>query len=84
VRFVTPDGADVGATLETLMAQKSQAFAAMGVANILARSGHREFYHALAARPGFVRVSRLDVGAQTAAANLGLVFGGSYYHLLAS
>ena len=32
----------------------------------------------------FVHVSRLDVGAQTAAANLGLIFRGSYYHLLAS
>ena len=66
------------------MGQKSKAFAAMGVTDIFALPGHREFYHALASQRDFVHVSRLDVGAQTAAANLGLVFRGSYYHLLAS
>ena len=33
---------------------------------------------------GMVHVSRLEVGERTAAANLGLVFRGRYYHLLAS
>jgi CelD/BcsL family acetyltransferase involved in cellulose biosynthesis len=84
VRFVTPAAGDVAATLETLMQQKSKAFAAMGVVDMFALPGHREFYQALAARREFVHVSRLDVGAQTAAANLGMVFRGSYYHLLAS
>jgi CelD/BcsL family acetyltransferase involved in cellulose biosynthesis len=59
----------------------------MGVANIFERPGHRAFYHAMATdaatRP-LVHVSRLDVGDATAAANLGLIFRGCYYHLLAS
>ena len=85
VRFVSPaEDRDIATTLETLMGQKSKAFAVMGVTDIFALPGHREFYHALASQRAFVHVSRLDVGAQTAAANLGLVFRGSYYHLLAS
>ena len=85
VRFVSAgQSVDLATTLDTLMEQKSKSFAAMGVADIFALPGHREFYHALAAQPHFVHVSRLDVGAQTAAANLGLIFRGSYYHLLAS
>jgi len=85
IRFVSAGpGADLATTLDTLMEQKSKSFAAMGVADIFARPGHREFYHALAAQSHFVHVSRLDVGAHTAAANLGMIFRGSYYHLLAS
>ena len=84
VRFITPADADLAATLDTLMEQKSQAFAAMGVTDIFALPGYREFYHALAGKRDLTHVSRLDVGAQTAAANLGLIFRGSYYHLLAS
>jgi CelD/BcsL family acetyltransferase involved in cellulose biosynthesis len=86
VKFVTPaEASDVAATLATLIEQKSSAFAAMGVANLFARQGHREFYDALAAmQGGLAHVSRLDVGSRIAAANLGLIFRGSYYHLLAS
>lgn len=88
VRFVNPDGVDdLAATLGTLIEQKSQSFAAMGVGNIFERPGHHAFYDTLATDPalrGVVHVSRLDVGAQTVAANLGLVFRGRYYHLLAS
>ena len=84
LKFVTAAGDDLGPTLDTLMDQKSQSFAAMGVTNIFALPGYREFYNALAQMQGFAHVSRLDVGAQTAAANLGLVFRDSYYHLLAS
>jgi CelD/BcsL family acetyltransferase involved in cellulose biosynthesis len=85
VKFVTAEGAQgLSATLETLMDQKSKSFAAMGVTNIFALPGYSDFYHALSQRQGFVHVSRLDVGDQAAAANLGLVFRGSYYHLLAS
>jgi CelD/BcsL family acetyltransferase involved in cellulose biosynthesis len=85
IRFVSAgQGVDLATTLDTLMEQKSKSFVAMGVADIFALPGHREFYHALAAQQHFVHVSRLDVGAQTAAANLGLIFRGSYYHLLAS
>jgi CelD/BcsL family acetyltransferase involved in cellulose biosynthesis len=88
VRFVTagkPD--DIARTLGVLMEQKAKSFAAMGVANLFARPGHREFYRDIAATlcgRGHAHVSSLDVGTTVAAANLGLMFGGRYYHLLAS
>ena len=75
---------DLAVTLDTLMAQKAKSMVAMGVANIFARPGHAAFYHALAAKRDIVHVSRLDVGSETAAANLGLVFRDRYYHVLAS
>ncbi len=81
---MTATGADVGATLATLMDQKTKSFAAMGVTNIFALPGYHDFYNALSQMQGFAHVSRLDVGAQPAATNLGLMFRGSYYHLLAS
>jgi CelD/BcsL family acetyltransferase involved in cellulose biosynthesis len=56
----------------------------MGVTNIFALPGYHDFYNALAQMPSFAHVSRLDVGTQPAAVNLGLMFRGSYYHLLAS
>jgi CelD/BcsL family acetyltransferase involved in cellulose biosynthesis len=88
IRFVTADGeGEVLNSLATLMEQKSRSFARMGVANLFAKPGHADFYRALATDPTtqtLVHVSRLDVGATTAAANLGLVHRGRYYHLLAS
>jgi CelD/BcsL family acetyltransferase involved in cellulose biosynthesis len=88
VQLVTPQDKDVvTATLDTLMAQKAQAFARMGVANLFARPGYPEFYRAVATEPAsrpMVHVSRLDVGTTPAAINLGLVHRGRYYHLLAS
>jgi CelD/BcsL family acetyltransferase involved in cellulose biosynthesis len=88
VRFVTPSAPDeIARTLETLVAQKGKSFARMGVANIFALPGRRDFYFDLATSPRtrhLVHVSRLDVGATCAATNLGLVFGGCYYHVLAS
>jgi CelD/BcsL family acetyltransferase involved in cellulose biosynthesis len=85
VRFVSPtDDSEIASTLETLIEQKAKSLDAMGVADIFARRGHREFYHALALEPHLVHISRLDVGAQTVAANLGTVFRGRYYHILAS
>lgn len=82
------DAADAAAaTLDILMAQKAGAFAQMGVANLFARPGCADFYRAIAADPqnrGLVHVSRLDVGAVPAAVNLGLVWQGCYYHVLAS
>jgi CelD/BcsL family acetyltransferase involved in cellulose biosynthesis len=88
VRFVTPDaGADILCTLDTLMRQKARSLARMGVADPFARPGYADFYRALAtgaATRNLAHVSRLDVGDCTAATNLGLVFGGCYYHLLAS
>jgi CelD/BcsL family acetyltransferase involved in cellulose biosynthesis len=85
VRFATAQGEEqLSATLGTLMDQKSKSFAAMGVTNIFALPGYSDFYHALSRMQNFVHVSRLDVGNEVAAANLGLIFRGSYYHLLAS
>jgi CelD/BcsL family acetyltransferase involved in cellulose biosynthesis len=87
VRFVNPAVADVGPTLDILFAQKSQAFAHMGVADIFARPGYPEFYRDLATGPAtrhLVHVSRLDTGTMPAAVNLGLMFRGCYYHVLAS
>jgi len=86
LRVVSPtDPAEIAGTLETLFAQKSQSFARMGVPDLFARPGHRAFFTAAACQPGsIVHVSRLDVAGQPAAINLGLRFGGSYYHVLAS
>lgn len=88
IRMVTPETAsDVLATLDVLMEQKAQSFARMGVSNLFERPGHPEFYRALATGPQtrhFVHVSRLDVGPHIAAANIGLTFRDTYYHLQAS
>ena len=59
----------------------------MGVADIFARPGCREFFSDLALKPAtrdLVHVSRLDVGSIVAATNLGLIFRNSYYHVVAS
>jgi CelD/BcsL family acetyltransferase involved in cellulose biosynthesis len=88
VAFITPQEPDeIARTLETLVSQKSKSFARMGVANMFALPGRRDFFFALATDPRtrhLVHVSRLDVGSTCAAANLGLVFGDCYYHVLAS
>lgn len=84
VRFVTPQAADADATLDTLIDQKSRAFARMGVPDLFARAGHVAFFHEIAASRDLVHISRLDVGATQAAVNLGLTFRGCYYHILAS
>ncbi len=88
VAFVTPSNADeIAGALDTLMDQKAQSFAHMGVANMFERPGYPQFYCALATDPAtshLAHVSRLDVGATPAAINLGLTFRGCYYHVLAS
>jgi CelD/BcsL family acetyltransferase involved in cellulose biosynthesis len=88
VRFVdVQEPNDIARTLDELIAQKSRAFARMGVENIFARPGYREFFldvatdHAVGA---LTHVSRLDVGTTSAAANLGLTFRDSYYLVLSS
>ena len=88
IRFVTAaDADDARRTLETLMEQKSRSFAHKGIPDLFARPGHREFFLDLATNPAtrqLVHISRTEVGATSAAANLGLVFGDCYYHVLAS
>jgi CelD/BcsL family acetyltransferase involved in cellulose biosynthesis len=78
---------DMLSTLDILMKQKAQSFASMGIANLFARPGYAEFYHALATDPAtknLVHLSTLNVGSTVAAANLGLTYRNCYYHLLAS
>jgi CelD/BcsL family acetyltransferase involved in cellulose biosynthesis len=88
VRFVNPvTTAEIACTLDALIAQKTRSFARMGVADLFARPGYREFFLDLATGPAtrdLVHVSRLEVGPIVAAANLGLQFRGCYYHILAS
>jgi CelD/BcsL family acetyltransferase involved in cellulose biosynthesis len=88
ISFTTPTTeADLRQNLAVLLEQKGAAFAAMGVNNFLARPDVRDFFFDLATSPAtrdFVHVSHLDVGSDMAATNLGLVFRGVYYHVLAS
>jgi D-aspartate ligase len=88
VSFVTAaDTRDVARTLQTLMQQKSRHFAQRGIGDMFARPGWREFFLDVAVNPAMrhtVHVSRVQIGEVCAAANLGLVFGGTYYHMLAS
>jgi CelD/BcsL family acetyltransferase involved in cellulose biosynthesis len=88
VRFVdVQETGDIARTLNDLMAQKSRAFARMGVENIFARPGYREFFLDVATDHNvgaLTHVSRLDVGSTSAAVNLGLTFRDSYYLVLSS
>ncbi len=88
IRFVTAaDADDARRTLEILMEQKGQALARRGIPNIFAPPGHRDFYLELATNPQtrhLVHISRVEIGADCAATNLGIVFGDCYYHVLAS
>ena len=88
VRFVdVQETDDIARTLDDLMAQKSRAFARMGVENIFARPGYREFFLDVATDHNvgaLTHVSRLDVGSTSAAVNLGLTFRDSYYLVLSS
>jgi CelD/BcsL family acetyltransferase involved in cellulose biosynthesis len=88
VRFVdVQDHDDIAHTLLTLMDQKSRAFAKMGVEDFFARPGYREFFLDVVGDPDMremIHVSRLDVGATTAATNVGLRFRDCYYLILSS
>ena len=81
------DAGSATVTLEKLFEQKTASFARMGVRNIFEPPGHREFLLDLTTEPTsrhLTHVSRLEIGNTIAAANLGLLFRGRYYHLLAS
>ncbi len=66
MRFVdVQETGDIARTLDDLIAQKSRAFARMGVENIFARPGYREFFLDVATDHNvgaLTHVSRLDVG----------------------
>ena len=88
IRFVTAtDADDSRRTFETLMEQKRRSFARKGIPDLFAQPGYREFFLDLATNPAtrqMMHVARTEVGATCAAANLGLIFGDCYYHVLAS
>jgi CelD/BcsL family acetyltransferase involved in cellulose biosynthesis len=88
VRFVTATSpADALDTLSVLVEQKTASFARQGIRNLFALPGYLEFFRDIASNPEaahLVHISRLTAGPQTVAANLGLVFGERYYHVLAS
>jgi CelD/BcsL family acetyltransferase involved in cellulose biosynthesis len=86
LRFITAEAPDeISKTMNALIEQKSRWFQRMGIPNFFEIPGQKEFFHSIAtmARP-FVHVSQLSVGPNCAAANLGLLFQGCYYHVLAS
>ncbi len=75
------------AALNTLIAQKSRALLQMGAGNLFARPGYSEFYRALATdsrTQSLVHISHLNCGPDLAAVDLGLIFRGTYYLVLAS
>jgi CelD/BcsL family acetyltransferase involved in cellulose biosynthesis len=86
--FRTPDSTDaISRALDVLMKQKGRAFAERGIGNIFMKPGYADFYRAVATDSGsrdIVHVSQLDVGAETAAVALGLMFRGRYYYVLSS
>jgi len=88
IRFLTATGGeDSRRTLNVLMEQKRRALAHRGIPDIFARPGYREFFLQLVSDPktcDLIHVSRVEIGTTLAAANLGLVFGDCYYHVLAS
>lgn len=88
IGFVTTaQAADAQRTLEILMRQKSRALARRGIADMFARPGWRGFFLDLVTNPKtrqLVHIASLQVGADTVATNFGVVFGGCYYHVLAS
>jgi len=78
---------EIERTMNALIEQKARSLAKMGVANLFAPPGRREFFLEIAADPGlreFVHVSRLEIGPEIVAANLGLMLRGRYYHVLSS
>jgi CelD/BcsL family acetyltransferase involved in cellulose biosynthesis len=86
VSFITAEAPDeIRKTVDILIEQKGRWFERMGISNFFKIPGQKEFFYSIAttARP-FVHVSQLRVGPTCAAANLGLLFQGCYYHVLAS
>jgi CelD/BcsL family acetyltransferase involved in cellulose biosynthesis len=88
IRFLElEEQADIRDTLDTLFAQRARSLAGMGDDNSFARPGPRAFLLDLAADPGsrdLVHVSRLEVGALTAAVSVALRFHSTYSLVLSS
>ena len=78
---------DLRQTLDTLWEQKRRIFSRKGIPDIFARPGYREFFADFASNPNsrhLAHVSRVQIGSACAAANLAIVFGDCYYHVLSS
>ncbi|MFO1184118.1 MAG: GNAT family N-acetyltransferase [Bauldia sp.] len=72
-------------TLEVLFGQKQRSFARNGIPNLFELPGRKDFFRALSYRArSFIHVGRLDVGDECVAANLGIAFRDTYFHILAS
>ncbi len=88
VRFTTvTDPGKITETLDILFAQKATTFARMGIENLFARPGNRQFFEALASQPetsSLVHLARLDIGDIPAAASYGLMLNGVYYLIISS
>lgn len=86
IRFATAQtGNEIRETLNVLFSQKSRSFARMGVPNLFTEPGYSDFFMSTAiSAPGLVHVSRLYVGSECVAANLGLLFDRSYFSVLIS
>jgi CelD/BcsL family acetyltransferase involved in cellulose biosynthesis len=85
--IVQRDEASIVETVETLIAQKSVAFARMGVTNMFDKPGMRDFYTALATdaeADGLIEVTQLRVGDAVAAANWGISFKGRFHYVMTS
>ncbi|MEQ9519005.1 MAG: GNAT family N-acetyltransferase [Parvibaculum sp.] len=78
---------DIHASIDKLVALKSDALKAMGAPDFLAQPGYLDFYRELSSmslNEGIGHVSHLEVGGEYVAGNWGLVFKGRFYYLLAS
>ena len=88
IRFVNCiEPEDLRRTLDVLIEQKARWLAGIGAADLFRRPGLREFLFDLASNRSaghFVHISRIDIGPVCMAANLGLVLGDCYYHVLTS
>ncbi|MBG50932.1 MAG: hypothetical protein CML99_00695 [Rhodobiaceae bacterium] len=87
-KYVHPNKVeDIHASIDNLVALKSEALKAIGAPDFLAQPGYLDFYKELSAQSlneGIGHVSHLEVGGEYAAGNWGLVFKGRFYYLLAS
>jgi len=86
VNFVqASDAAAASRILETLIAQKTQWFGSRGIPVLFREPGVPQFFRELiTAAPNLVHISELKIGDVCAAANFGLRFKGTYFHVLAS
>jgi CelD/BcsL family acetyltransferase involved in cellulose biosynthesis len=85
---IADDAAKVDEILDTLFEQKREGLARIGVDDMFAPTGVRDFYRQFAHDSlegmGCAQISAYYCGDRIAAANYGLVFGDTYYYVLHS